>query len=56
VDLVPDPLILRESGSTGNRTQGLWTCNHELWPLDGRGGHISAYIFTIFSTQNTKSL
>jgi hypothetical protein len=24
VDLVPDPLLLRKSGSTGNRTRGLW--------------------------------
>jgi hypothetical protein len=36
VDPVPDPLLLRKSGSTGNRT---WTsiCSQELWPQDHRG-------------------
>jgi hypothetical protein len=35
VNPVPDPLLLRKSGRTGNQTQ-------ELWPLDNRGGHIGA--------------
>jgi hypothetical protein len=37
VDPVPDPLLLRKSGSAGNRTRGLWVCNQELWPQDHRG-------------------
>jgi hypothetical protein len=38
VNPVPHPLLLRKSGSAGNRTQNLWTCSQELWPLDHRGG------------------
>jgi hypothetical protein len=38
VDPVPDPLLCRKSGSTGNRTGDLWVCSQELWPLDHRGG------------------
>jgi hypothetical protein len=38
VDPVPDPLLLRNSGSTGNRAWDLWICSQELWPLDHRGG------------------
>jgi hypothetical protein len=38
VDPVPDPLLLRKSGSAGNRTRDLWICSQELWPLDHRGG------------------
>jgi hypothetical protein len=38
VDPVPDPLLLRKSGNTGNRTWHLWVCREELWPLDHRGG------------------
>jgi hypothetical protein len=38
VDPVPDPLLLRKSGSAGNRTRNLWICSQELWPLDHRGG------------------
>jgi hypothetical protein len=37
VDPVPDPLFLRKSLSSGNRTQDLWICSQELWPLDHRG-------------------
>jgi hypothetical protein len=37
VDPVPDPLILRKSGSTRNRIRDLWICSRELWPLDHRG-------------------
>jgi hypothetical protein len=38
VDPVPDPLILRKSGSAGNWTRDLWICSQELWPLDHRCG------------------
>jgi hypothetical protein len=36
VDPVPDQLLLRKSGSAGNRTRDLWICSHKLWPLDHR--------------------
>jgi hypothetical protein len=39
VDPVPDLLLPRKSGSTGNRTWNLWICSQELCPLDHRGGH-----------------
>jgi hypothetical protein len=39
VDPVPDPLLLRKSGSAGNRNRELWICSQEFWPLDHRGGH-----------------
>jgi hypothetical protein len=39
VDPVPDPLLLRKSGSAGNRTWYLWICSQELWPLDHRDSH-----------------
>jgi hypothetical protein len=42
VDPVLDPLLLRKSGSTGNRNQDLWICSQELWPLDHRGGLLSS--------------
>jgi hypothetical protein len=38
VDPVPDPLLLRKSGSAGNRTRDHWICSQELWPLDHRDG------------------
>jgi hypothetical protein len=44
VDPVPDPLLLRKSGSDGNRTRYLWICSQELWPLDHRGGHLCVQI------------
>jgi hypothetical protein len=34
LDPVPDPIILRKSGSARNRTRDLWMCWQELWPLD----------------------
>jgi hypothetical protein len=34
VDPVPDPLLLRKSGSAGNRTQHLWIRSKKLWSLD----------------------
>jgi hypothetical protein len=39
VDPVPDPLLLRKSGSAVNRTRDLWVSSQERWPLDHRGGH-----------------
>jgi hypothetical protein len=36
VDPVPDPLLLRKSGSAWNRTRNLWVSSQELWPLDHR--------------------
>jgi hypothetical protein len=42
--LVPDPLLLRKSGSAGNRTRELWVCSQELWPLDHRGGQFLHYM------------
>jgi len=38
VDPVPDPLLLRKSGSAGDRTRDLCICRQKLWPLDHRGG------------------
>jgi hypothetical protein len=38
VDSIPDPLLLRKSGSAGNRTCNLGICGQELRPLDHRGG------------------
>ena len=35
---VPDPLLLRKSGSAENRTRDLCICSQKLWPLDHRGG------------------
>ena len=43
VDPVPDPLLLRKSGSAGNRTRDLCICSQKLWPLDYRG----SLLFTI---------
>jgi hypothetical protein len=37
VDPVPDPLLLKKSGSAGNRTRDLWICSQELWTLYHRG-------------------
>jgi len=34
VDPVPDPLLLRKSGSAGHRTRDLCICSQKLWPLD----------------------
>jgi hypothetical protein len=38
VDPVPDPLLLRKSGSAGDRTRDLCIRSQKLWPLDHRGG------------------
>jgi hypothetical protein len=34
----PDSLLLRKSGSAGNRTRNIWICSQKLWPQDYRGG------------------
>jgi hypothetical protein len=39
VDPVPDPLLLRKSGSAGDRTRDFCICSQKLWPLDHSGGH-----------------
>jgi hypothetical protein len=36
-------LLLRKSGSAGNRTWDLWVCSQELWPLDYRCGQTDNY-------------
>ena len=38
MDPVPDPLLLRKSGSAGDRTRDLCICSQKLWPPDHRGG------------------
>jgi hypothetical protein len=40
VDHVPDPLLLRKSGSAGNLTRDPCICSQKLWPLDHRGGQL----------------
>jgi len=50
VDPVPDPLLLRKSGSAGDRTRDLCICSQKLWPLDHRGGqstgcNVSQFIY-----------
>jgi hypothetical protein len=36
---VPDPLLLRISGSAGNWTRDSCVSSQKLWPVDHRGGH-----------------
>ena len=43
MDPVPGPLLLRKSGSAGDRTRDLCICSQKLWPLD----HICRYTTTI---------
>jgi hypothetical protein len=43
---VSDPLLLRKSGSAGNRTRDLWSCSQELWLVTYRGGTGSIYTGT----------
>jgi hypothetical protein len=33
VDHVPEPLLLRKSGSAEKSNPGLWICSQELWPF-----------------------
>jgi hypothetical protein len=49
VDPVSDPLLLRKSGSAGNRTRDLWICNQDFWSLDHSGGRLIIYVmFRLF--------
>jgi len=48
VDPVPDPLLLRKSGSAGDRTRDLCICSQKLWPLDHRGGPFT-HIFRLIA-------
>jgi hypothetical protein len=45
VDPIPDPLLLRKSGSAGNRTWDLWICGQGLWPLGHRGSQLYYIMF-----------
>jgi len=55
VDPVPDPLLLRKSGSAGDRTRDLCICSQKLWPLDHRGGLCAHLIHSINVTVFCKS-
>jgi hypothetical protein len=50
VDPIPDPLLLRKFGSTGDTTQDLWVCSQEVWPLD----HTVTYVSDITRVMLTK--
>jgi hypothetical protein len=52
VDPVPDPLLLRKSGSAGNRTRDLCIFSQGLWTLDYRGGPQKS-IYVIVKTRFT---
>jgi hypothetical protein len=47
VDPVPDPLLLRKSGSARNGTRDLCICSQKLWPLDFRGGLLYDMIYLL---------
>jgi hypothetical protein len=51
VDPVPDPLLLRKSGSAGDRTRDFWVCSQELWPLDHRDGLVVRVAERLFHKQ-----
>jgi hypothetical protein len=51
VDPVPDPLLLRKSGSAGNGARDLWIYNQELWPPDHRGGQSNGYVWKNYRCQ-----
>jgi hypothetical protein len=56
VDPVPDPLLLRKSGSAGDRTRDLCICSQKLCPLDHRGGLLVVKKGKLEETANTKFL
>ena len=56
MDPVPDPLLLRKSGSAGNRTRDLCICSQKLWPLDHRGGHMLLFTINISTHENSCDL
>jgi hypothetical protein len=45
---VPDPLLIRKSGSPGNRTRDLWVFSQDVWLLDHRT-HNSSYTTSTLS-------
>ena len=51
MDPVPDPLLLRKSGSAGDRTRDLCICSQKLRPLDHRGGPLNRYIYCFLFKQ-----
>jgi hypothetical protein len=54
---VPDPVLLRKSGSAGNRTRDLWICSQKLWPLDHRGGlTVTKSVIVIETPSSTASV
>jgi hypothetical protein len=53
VNPVPDPLLLRKSGSAGNSTRDLWICSQELRPPDHRGGPLKTLAEKYFETAVT---
>ena len=62
MDPVPDPLLLRKSGSAGDRTRDLCICSQKLRPLDHRGCrrylyvpiHHNLYTLKNFTNSNIK--
>jgi hypothetical protein len=46
LDLVPDPLLYRKSGTAGKRNRAFVSCSQELWPPDHRGGSCYGDSFT----------
>jgi hypothetical protein len=51
VDPVPDPLLLRKSGRTGNRTRDFWICSQERWPLEHRDwNNLYETLYVFFGT------
>jgi hypothetical protein len=51
VDPVPGPLLLRKSGSAGNRTWDLCICSQKLWPIDSKYFFfkLQAYLFSVIA-------
>jgi hypothetical protein len=55
VDPVPDPLLLRKSGSAGNRIRDFWICRQEVWPLYHRPFIVNCFAINLaskFSSHN----
>ena len=53
VDPVPDPLLLRKSGSAGDRTRDLCICSQKLWPLDHRGFSTQVFSNSFYGGRST---
>ena len=56
MDPDPDPLLLRKSGSAGNRTRDLCICSQKLWSLDQRGGRCGGNLTFFYFIVNKKKL